>query len=573
MSPRSLKVFVSARVSQIQSLTVDCECRHVPTKENPIDLLSRGVFPSKLIELSLWWHGPSFLQSRESHWQSASKGPKKVSEIRVPKGVVAFVFIGDYFFERYFDFNRLSRIIAYILRFVSNCKSRLLKEVIVSSPLSRSEINEAIKTLVRTAQRSSFPVEFDCLSKGVALHLKGKLLSLNLFLDGESIMKVGASLRNSPYQFDKNHPMLLSPKHRLVRMLCEHEHKRLIHTGPQLLLASLREKYWVIAPRNLMIKSIVKNCVTCSRFNPQCLAPIMGDLPPSRLIGGSVFSVVGVDYMGPLNIRDKKSRSSRLSKCYELVSDLSNESFLLAFSRFVARRSRPSHVYSDNGTNFVGANRELAELSNFLIKESCKLSDSYAWEGVQWHFIPTQSPHFGGLWEAGVKAVKHHLKRVARKANLTFEQCITLLAQIESILNSRPLSPLSQDPNDLTPLSPAHFLIGRSLTELPYTDLQHFWKRSSKEYISELQQRVKWKIRQQDVQEGVLVLVKDDNLPPSKWRMGRVVAVHLGQDGVNRVATLRTSSSLVKQSFSKICPLPMNTVVEDAASVSRPEAC
>ncbi|XP_066152747.1 uncharacterized protein [Euwallacea fornicatus] len=546
MSPSSLKVFVSARVSQIQSLTVDCEWRHVTTRENPADL------------------------SKESHWPSASEGPKEVPEVRVLRGVVVFLSIGDYFFERYSNFDRLSRIVAYILRFVSNCRSRLSKGVIVGDPLSRSEIDGAIKTLVKTAQRNSFPVEFDCLSGGVALHPKCRLLSLSPFLDGEGILRLGGRLRNSPYQFDKRHPMLLSPKHRLPRILCEHEHKRLMHAGPQMLLASLREKYWVIAPPNL-IRATVRSCVTCARFNPQYLAPILGHLPPSHVTVGSVFSIVGVDYMGPLNIRDKKGRGSRLPKCYvsvficfvtkalhlELMSDLSSESFLLAFRRFVARRGRPSHVYSDNGTNFVGANRKLAELGHFLIKESGDLSNSYAREGMHWHFIPAQSPHFGGLWEAGVKSVKHHLKRAA---------------QIESKLNSRPLSPLSQDPNDLTPLSPAHFLIGRSLTELPDPDLLHFPAYRLSEYISELQQRVKWKRRQQDVQEGALVLVKDDNLPPSKWRLGRVVAVHPGQDGVNRVATLRTSSGLVKRSFSKICPLPTNTVVEDAASVSRPGA-
>ncbi|XP_066157588.1 uncharacterized protein [Euwallacea fornicatus] len=465
----------------------------------------------------------------------------------------------------------------------------------------------AVRCLHQVAQESELDVASVIKS---SFYVDDFLHSINSVEEGirmchrVSAALVGGRLRNSAYQFNKKHPMLLSPKHRLTRMLCEHEHRRLMHAGPQLLLASLREKYWVVAARNL-IRAVVRNCVTCSRFNPQYLAPLMGDLPPSRLTGGSVFAFVGVDYMGPLNIRDKRGRGSRLSKCYvsvficfatkalhlELVSDLSSESFLLAFRRFVARRGRPSHVYSDNGTNFVGANRELAELGHFLIKESSKLANSYAQEGVQWHFIPPQSPHFGGLWEAGVKSVKHHLKRVAGNANLTFEHLITLLAQIESILNSRPLSPLSQDPNDLTPLSPAHFLIGRSLTELPDPDLQHIpanrlsvfqriqqikqhlWTRWSKEYVSELQQRVKWKARQQDVQEGVLVLVKEDNLPPSKWRMGRVVAVHPGQDGVNRVATLRTSSGLVKRSFSKICPLPTNTVIEDAASASRPGAC
>ncbi|XP_066260797.1 uncharacterized protein [Euwallacea similis] len=604
MSPSSLKIFVSSRVSEIQSLAGEYEWRHVPTKENPADLLSRGVFPNKLVEVSLWWNGPSFLLSEERHWPNTFEGSKEVPEVRVSKGVFALVSVGDCLFERYSDFNRLIRITACVLRFILNCRSRSLKRDVVSGSLSSLELNDATKTLVRIAQRDSFPDEYDRLTGGIALSPKSKLLSLSPFVDREGVMRVGGRLRNSPYHFDKKHPMLLSPKHRLSRMLCEYEHKRLMRAGPQLLLSSIREKFWIVASRNL-IRATVRNCIACSRFNPQCLAPIMGDLPQERLTVGRVFSVVGVDYMGPLHIRDKKGRGSRLSKCYvsvficfatkalhlELVSDLSSESFLLAFRRFVARRGRPSHVYSDNGTNFVGANRELSELGSFLIKESRNLVDSCAREGVQWHFIPAQSPHFGGLWEAGVKSVKHHLKRVARNANLTFEQLITLLAQIEAILNSRPLSPMSQDPNDLTPLSPAHFLIGRSTTELPDPDLQHvpanrlsvfqriqlikqhFWKRWSKEYISELQQRVKWKTQQQDVQEGVLVLVKEDNFPPSKWRMGRVVAVHPGRDGVNRVATIRTSSGLVKRSFSKICPLPVETVVEDAPSASRRGAC
>ncbi|XP_066258017.1 uncharacterized protein [Euwallacea similis] len=257
----------------------------------------------------------------------------------------------------------------------------------------------------------------------------------------------------------------------------------------------------------------------------------MGRFPDNRLIGGSVFSVVGMDYMGPLNIRDKRGRDSRLSKCYvsvfiyftmktlhlELVSDFSSQSFLLAFRRFVARHERSNHIYSDNGTNFVSANRELSELGNFLIKESYNLVDSCVREEV-----------FGRL----------------------------VSTQIEVVLNSRPLSSMSQDPNDLTPLLPAHFLIRKSLTELPYPGIQlikqHFWKQWNKEYIGELHQSVKWKMQQQDVQEEVLVLVKEDNLLPSKWRLGRIVTVHPGRDGVNRLAHKNFKCILNKEKKSLV---------------------
>lgn len=161
---------------------------------------------------------------------------------------------------------------------------------------------------------------------------------------------------------------------------------------------------------------------------------------------------------------------------------------------------------------------------------------------IEWTFIPPNSPHFGGIWEAGVKSSKYHLRRVVGKQILTFEEMSTLLAQIEAVLNSRPISPMSSDPNVINPLTPAHFIIGRSLLSTPepnMTDLvtgrltryqlveqmrQHYWTRWSKEYISEMQQRIKWKKYQCEVTKDSLVLIKEDNLPRLQWNIGRIVA-------------------------------------------------
>ncbi|XP_072949814.1 uncharacterized protein [Epargyreus clarus] len=196
-------------------------------------------------------------------------------------------------------------------------------------------------------------------------------------------------------------------------------------------------------------------------------------------------------------------------------------------------------------------------------------------EGIKFHFIPAYSPHFAGLAEAGVKSTKHHLVRVLGNCHLTYEELNTTLTQIEAILNSRPLTPLSPDPEDMMPLSPGYFLIGRPLTSLPSQDYQerpttslsrfqrieqlrqHFWARWSKEYISELQLRSKWRSSKgATLKLNSLVLLKEENLSPLHWKLGRVVAVYPGADGVSRVADIRTASGLHRRSFCKICPLP-----------------
>lgn len=161
--------------------------------------------------------------------------------------------------------------------------------------------------------------------------------------------------------------------------------------------------------------------------------------------------------------------------------------------------------------------------------------------------------------------------------NLTFEELSTLLVQVEAILNSRPLTPLSSDIDDFTPLTPGHFLIGRPLTSLPQPEYknhnisrltrfqrieqirQHFWARWSKEFVAELQQRVKWRSCKDSLKLDSLVVVKDDNLPPLKWRLGRVVAVHPGTDGIVRVADIKTASGVIRRAFNRICPLPVST--------------
>ncbi|XP_072377899.1 uncharacterized protein [Diabrotica undecimpunctata] len=217
----------------------------------------------------------------------------------------------------------------------------------------------------------------------------------------------------------------------------------------------------------------------------------------------------------------------------------------------------------------------LKELGNFIKNNKDELTETSHKIDINWKFTPPFSPHFGGLWKAGIKSIKHHLRRVAKDLILTYEQLSTLLIEIEAILNSRPLSLLSDSVHDFNPLTPSHFLIGRPATSLSKPDVtatpvnrlsmyqhllqvrQHIWQHWSKQYVSELQQRTKLKLNFDSLRTGSLVIIKEDHQPPLKWKLRRVENLHVGNDEVARVATIRTADGMIKRSFSKICPLPV----------------
>ncbi|KMQ89080.1 hypothetical protein RF55_11328 [Lasius niger] len=256
----------------------------------------------------------------------------------------------------------------------------------------------------------------------------------------------------------------------------------------------------------------------------------MGDLPRRRVTPARPFLNTGVDYAGPIQLRTTKGRRHHSYKAFiavfvclntravhfKVVSDYTADAFLAALRRFSSRRGLCSSLQSDCGTNFLAS------------------------EQIQWRFNPPAAPHFGGLWEAAVKSLKHHLHRVLGETTLTYEEMSTLLAQIEICLNSRPLQALSDDPDDLTALTPGHFLIGLalnvfaelSLLESPINRLtrwqllqkmrDHFWERWSQEYLHSFLQRPKWWAANDQVRVGWLCLIRSENAPPTRWPLARV---------------------------------------------------
>ncbi|GFT11218.1 integrase catalytic domain-containing protein [Trichonephila clavipes] len=296
---------------------------------------------------------------------------------------------------------------------------------------------------------------------------------------------------------------------------------------------------------------------------------------------------------GPINILRYRGRGAKTTKGYialfvcfvtkalhlELVSDLTSEAFIASLKRFCARRGAPKHIYCDNGTTFVGARRKLQEIFKFVSKlnENEHFCYFLSQVNIEWHFSPPVSPHFGGLWEAGVKSIKYHLKRVIGNTNLTFEEFSTLLTQVEAILNSRPLVSLDcdSDPDSLNILTPSHFLIGEVITSSPehtnddklslrsrWDIVQKmklgFWRKWKMDYLSNLQNRTKWKSPNHNIKVGEIVIIKEDNIPPATWPLGKVIETHPGKDGVVRVVTLRTVKGRFKRPIHKLCKLPLH---------------
>ncbi|XP_071057316.1 uncharacterized protein [Onthophagus taurus] len=482
-----LKPFVRNRVAEIQEKTDVLAWRYVPTGENPADLLSRGVSPVALKDAFLWWHGPEWLLQPETVWPKKHKDYATNTLPEIKSCVTSVVESFEFPFERFSNLNRLQGCVAYLQRFITNCK--VAKEKRITGVLTLEELEQAMVILIKITQAEAFGQEIGMLIQGKSLEKHHKLLSLNPFVDKIGLLRVGGRLTYANLEYDKRHPIILPARHWLTKLLFIREHKKLLHVGPQQLLYSVREKFWPISGPNIA-KQVVRECIKCHRFRAKAVQPVMGNLPKTRTIAAFPFYITGIDYAGPFMIREKRGRGSKLRKAYvslficfatkcihlELVSDLTTNNFLLALKRFVARRGKPLHIYSDNGTNFVGAQRELKELTN-LVKaniDEIELLETFTNDqGIHWHFGPPYAPNFGGLWEAGVKSTKHHLKRVLNNDHLTFEEFTTLLVQIEAILNSRPLTPLSNDPDDFTPLTPAHLLIGRPLTSTLEADLQN----------------------------------------------------------------------------------------------------
>lgn len=586
--PCSWTTFVANSVSRIQEKVGNQQWHHVDSEDNPADLGSRGVTPQDLSNSDLWWKGPSWLSQDKIHWPQEPQNNEHTTSLECkPQATTCHILCQEEdILERFSSLHKAIRVLAYVFRFLNRTRKIFCS---ASTQLTEKEKTDVETRLISLCQKANFSTEIENLRKKIPINRKSSILALNPFIDERGVMRTGGRLAFSPsLTYDEKHPIILPYNCAYSRLLVRSFHLICLHGGNQLVLRSLRQRFWLIRAKNL-IKTTTNNCKVCIVNRQQERKQLMSALPSARTTLSRPFSSTGVDFAGPFDIRNYTGRACLITKGYvcvfvcfatkaihlEAVSDLSTSAFMAAFARFVSRRGCPTDVYSDNGTNFVGASKEIKRnFRAYLDSVQDAISSNTFPHHLKWHFIPAGAPHMGGLWEAGVKSFKFHFRRIAGQHKYTFEEFSTLLSRIEACLNSRPISPMSNDPTDLEPLTPGHFLIGSALlavAEPEMTDnpisvvnrwqklkaLQHYFcERWKNEYLKELHKRVKWKYPQQDVVADDMVVIRGENLPPNEWRLGRIEKVHEGKDGHVRVATIRTTRGLITRPIVKLVMLP-----------------
>jgi len=390
---------------------------------------------------------------------------------------------------------------------------------------------------------------------------------------------VGGRLKHLDASKYVKNPIIIPHQHGVAWMIIRDVHN-VAHLGVEWTLSMVRKKFWITRSRAL-IKSIKSQCVVCKRLFGKPQVQKMADLPEERLESGNIpFTKAGVDCFGPFLCKQGRSEVKRyglLVTCLsiraihiEMLYDMSTDSFLNGFRRFVSRRSTPELVLCDNGTNFVGAQSEVDRAKSEL--DFKKIAQYGQQTNMEWKFNPPGAAHMGGVWERMIGTTKKVLVAILKNTRLCDDVLCTVFAEAEAIVNGRPLTKVSDDVDDMSPLTPNHLLLlhqGPAPVPGVFSEgdqyrkkwrfVQHvanqFWTRWKREYIPSLQKRKKWQDQQQNVKVGDLILLVEENLPRRVWPLGLVTEVIMGRDGLVRSVRVRTRVSNLVRPITKIVSL------------------
>lgn len=559
---------------------------------NPADLPLRGA---PLTRVKEWWNGPEWLCHPEEEWPT-DNNPLPMDNEGTD---ILELFIKDSNSEisgvtplmdtsRFSSLTRLMRATAWVQRAAFRFKRIAVQE----DCLTAEEICWAEKRLIRDAQQRGFTAEVNDLRNGKSLAKKSPLRNFICRLDDDGILRIKSWLTSDEDPADLLTPIILPFDNDFTRLLITSTHIRLRHAGLLGTLTELRTRFWILRGRQ-QIKKAIAACMACKRIAKPLATAQVGPLPQERSQFRQAFEITGIDFAGPLLVKtgqtgDTKKSYIALFTCavtravhLELVSDLTTASFLLSFRRFISRRGICSKIYTDNALTFKRADKDLTRMGQLY--NSTQVKDFMASLKVEWKFIIERAPWWGGFWERLVQSVKGSLKRTLGKNLFTFEELTTILTEIEAVINSRPLTAISDQFDGVSALTPAHFLTGQRLTQLPDLDathpipgsktigelkkrfrireqcLSHLAKRWKQEYILQLQSaHTGNKKAQPIVQEGDLVLFSKENTPRHCWPLARIKCLHPGRDGCIRSGILQLpNGSTIRRPIALMVPLEL----------------
>ena len=623
---RNYKPFVSHRVGEIHKQSDPNQWRYVPTKQNPVDFGTRGLTVSELADSEMWWKGPTFLAFPESDWpkpKAANPNEEALTEVRAEQRPdlknqlsrqeeendnqnseqehSTFVILEKETWRlnpaRFSKWYRASsqgqleigyslvRVRSWVMRFIKNC--RVPEEQRIKGELTTKELSDTELDIIKEVQKEVFNEEIIALTARKELSKRSHLLPLTPMLAGGLLRSNTRLRRSDDLVADTKFPIILPKKHHVTQLIVKYHHEMESHEmGVNYTLNHLRSRYHVIHSRQ-EVKACIHNCFECKRrFRLHPAKQQMAPLPQFRLqMTNRPFTNCATDYGGPyLTMQGHgRARTKRylclfvcLQTCcchLEMATSLDTGSFMNAFTRMTARRGWPKIMVSNNGSNFVAADREIRELVAELDQE--QIRHTTANKGVEWYWNPPAAPHFGGVFEALIKAAKRVISAILQDADVTDEELQTCFTGIESLLNSRPLTTISDDPNDEPVLTPNHFIIGQmggdivpdSVDTTEFNPRQRWrriqelirrvWQRWLKEYLPYIGSRHKWFSKEKNLKEDDVVIVIDPDARRRDWKVGRILRTYPGADSLMRVVDVKVGDKILKRPITKLSPLEM----------------
>ena len=598
------RLFFSNRLSKIHAASTVSEWRYVDSANNPADYTSRGINANETLKWEIFHFGPKFLYKPESEWpitdifRSPNLHIYATTISNVPSESHYFLIEATANVSTWHGKMRRAAFIIFSARRWKAAVGARTRRARANLPLveniGRSEIEEAEKRIICELQRKHFANEIEDLkasgvntpnARGNVKKQSKSLRPHNPYIDDDGLLRVGSRLINANLDCERKCPIIIPAKDKITYAMLRHNHAILQHAGPKQTLTHTRQKYWVNKGLQAT-KSVIAKCVPCQKRFKRPLSQKMAPLPEFRVNVAAPFERTCLDLAGHFETRMNGRASHKIwlaifSCCVtravhaEIVYKLDSDSLINAITRFTSRRPGVRTFISDRGTNMIGANAILRREWNAW-RET--VAPELHKKGLEWTFIPAGTPHYGGIWERVVGLFKKHITSATRGDILHVDTFNTIVVEIEGILNRRPLTPMSDDPNDTESITPAHILYPSTFAHsssviIPenahdshaqaswkraQNRISAFWRVWSSEYLDLLHSRSKWQSTRDDMRIGDLVILVDESTHRHGWRMARVIRVFKKDNHVIKVIVRRGDGREIEKDRTKVVHLELD---------------